>query len=113
MTSTGLKWIASEVRSEGSKKRTPSVWMAFLFLRVTARRALPTVAAMPFAASAKRPQTAPLPRRLPRFIRHRRRFGAVPSSASAKLYFSYRKSTQNPGIIAIPGFFLLIWFNAI
>ena len=38
---------------------------------------------------------------------------ALPSSASAKLYFLYRKSTQNPGIIAIPGFFLLIWFDAI
>ena len=38
---------------------------------------------------------------------------ALRSSASAKLYFLYRKSTQNPGIIAIPGFSLLIWFDAI
>ena len=38
---------------------------------------------------------------------------ALRSSASAKLYFLYRKSTQNPGIIAILGFFLLIWFDTI
>lgn len=38
---------------------------------------------------------------------------ALLSSASAKLYFLYRKSTQSPGIIAIPGLFLLIWFDAI
>lgn len=38
---------------------------------------------------------------------------ALLSSASAKLYFLYRKSTQNPGIIAIPGFSLLIRFDTI